>query len=223
MAVAIGPPAVPGFSPQGGFYFQFNDLSNGGYSFNELFDMADNLVKEANASGDFQKVYTQFNPSSPAVGLSINRDLIGSLNVDYQEAMDTIAALAGSTYTGLTYEAGEVRNIYVQGAPDQRQDIDDILSYYVRSRDGDMVQVSQFASADLSSAPPTINHYNLSRSVLIQGGPAAGKSSGQALTAIQQLFNKLNFTNIDYAFTGLAALQLSAGNAPVCWCSASES
>ncbi len=215
MAVAIGPPAVPGFSPQGGFYFQFNDLSNGGYSFNELFDMADNLVKEANASGDFQKVYTQFNPSSPAVGLSINRDLIGSLNVDYQEAMDTIAALAGSTYTGLTYEAGEVRNIYVQGAPDQRQDIDDILSYYVRSRDGDMVQVSQFASADLSSAPPTINHYNLSRSVLIQGGPAAGKSSGQALTAIQQLFNKLNFTNIDYAFTGLAALQLSAGNASV--------
>ena len=215
MAVAIGPPAVPGFSPQGGFYFQFNDLSNGAYSFNELFDMADNLIKEANASGDFQKVYTQFNPSSPAVGLSINRDLMGSLNVEYQEAMDTIAALAGSTYTGLTYEAGEVRNIYVQGAPDERQDIDDILSYYVRSRDGDMVQVSQFASADLSSAPPTINHYNLSRSVLIQGGPAAGKSSGQALTAIQQLFTKLNFTNIDYAFTGLAALQLSAGNASV--------
>ena len=215
MAVAIGPPAVPGFSPQGGFYFQFNDLSNGAYSFNQLSDMAGELIKEANASGDFQKVYSQFNPSSPAVGLSIDRDVMGALNVDYQEAMDTIAALAGSNYTGLTYEAGEVRNIYLQGAPDQRETIEDVLGYYVRSRDGELVQVSQFATADLSSAPPTINHYNLSRSVLVQGGPAAGKSSGQALSSIQKLFESLNFNNIDYAFTGLAALQLSAGSASV--------
>ena len=63
---------------------------------------------------------------------------------------------------------------------------------------------SATATADLSSAPPTINHYNLSRSVLVQGGPAAGKSSGQALSSIQKLFESLNFNNIDYAFTGLA-------------------
>ena len=215
LAAASGPPAVPGFSSQGGFYFQFNDLSNGQYNLNELSDLADQLIKEGNASGDFSTLYTQFNPSSPAVGLSINREVMGALNVDYQEAMDTIAALTGGNYSGLTYESGQVRNIYVQGTPDQRQSINDVLSYYVRDREGGLVQVSQFADAELSSAPPVISHYNLNRTVLIQGVEALGKSSGQALAKIQALFNAADFTNIGSAFTGLAALQLSAGNASV--------
>ena len=215
LARASGPPAVPGFSPQGGFYFQFNDLSNGAYSFNELSNLAGQLIKTAEASGDFSSVYTQFNPSSPAIGLSINRDVMGALNVDFKQAMDTISALAGNKFSGLTFESGQVRNIYVQGTPNQRENIDDILSFYVQSRDGELVQVSQFAEAELSSAPPVISHYNLSRTVLIQGAEAIGKSSGQALSKIQQLFNAQNYTNIGSAFTGLAALQLSAGNASV--------
>lgn len=215
LAKASGPPAVPGFSPQGGFYFQFNDLSNGAYSFNELSALAGQLIKTANASGDFSKVYTQFTPSAPAIGLNINREVMGALNVDFKEAMDTIAALAGNNFSGLTYESGQVRNIYVQGTPNQRQNIEDVLSFYVRSNDGDLVQVSQFAEAELSSAPPVISHYNLNRTVIIQGAEAIGKSSGQALSKIQQLFDAQNFTNIGSAFTGLAALQLSAGNASI--------
>ena len=215
LAFAIGPAAVPGFSPQGGFYFQFNDLSNGAYNFNELSKMAGELITTANTSGDFSKVYTQFNPSSPAIALSIDREVMGALNVDYQEAMDTIAVLAGGNYSGLTYESGQVRNIYVQGQADQRKSVEDILEIYVRDRDGGLVQVSQFASADLSSAPPVISHYNLYRTILIQGAEAVGKSSGQALTALQGIFTKQNFTNIGSAFTGLAALQLSAGSASV--------
>ena len=215
LAAAAAPPAVPGFSAQGGFYFQFNDLSNGQYSLNELSDLADQLIQEGNASGAFSTLYSQFNPSSPAVGLSIDRDVMGALNVDYQEAMDSITALTGGNFTGLTYESGQVRNVYMQSAPDQRKSIDDVLSYYVRDRDGGLVQVSQFAEAELSSAPPAISHYNLNRTVLIQGAEAPGTSSGQALTKIQELFRNADFTNIGSAFTGLAALQLSAGNASV--------
>jgi multidrug efflux pump subunit AcrB len=215
LARASGPPAVPGFSPQGGFYFQFNDLSNGAYSFNELSNLAGQLIKTANESGDFSSVYTQFNPSAPAIGLNINRDVMGALNVDYKNAMDTISALAGNRFSGLTFESGQVRNIYVQGTPNQRENIDDILSFYVQSGDGELVQVSQFAEAELSSSPPVISHYNLDRTVQIQGAEAIGKSSGQALTAIQQLFNAQNYNNIGSAFTGLAALQLSAGNASI--------
>ena len=190
LARASGPPAVPGFSAQGGFYFQFNDLSNGAYSFNELSNLAGQLIKTADASGDFSSVYTQFTPSAPAIGLNINREVMGALNVDFKEAMDTISALAGNNFSGLTYESGQVRSIYVQGhAKSTGQKSMTFLAYYVRSNDGELVQVSQFAEAELSSAPPVISHYNLSRTVLIQGAEAIGKSSGQALSKIQQLFN----------------------------------
>ena len=214
LAVVGQPPAVPGFSAQGGFYFQFNDLT-GNYSFNQLDDQAQTLIKAGKASGNFSSLYTQFIPSAPAFGLKVDRAVMGALNVDYKEAMSTIAVLAGGSYTGLTYENGQVRNVYVQAGEEQRDTVEKILSYYVKNRDGDLIQVSQFAEAELSSAPPIISHYNLYRTVLIQGAQAVGKSSGQALSSIQALFKKENFNNIGYAFTGLAALQLSAGSASV--------
>ena len=215
LAVAGQPPAIPGFSAQGGFYFQFNDLSNGAYSFNELNDLALKLVAAGNASGQFSSLYTQFIPSAPAFGLKIDRSIMGALNIDFQQAMQTIAVLAGGNYSGLTYESGQVRNIYVQSQASGRSSLQDVLSYYVRNRDNKLVQVSEFAQAELSSAPPVISHYNLYRTILVQGAEAIGKSSGQALAAIQQIFNAQTFNNIGYAFTGLAALQLSAGNASV--------
>ena len=213
--VRVGqPPAVPGFSAQGGFSLQFNDLS-GNYNFNQLNNQAQRLVKAGKESGLFSSLYSQFIPSAPAFGLNIDRSVMGALNVDYQDAMKTISTLAGGSYTGLTYENGQVRNVYVQSTAEERSAIDNILNYYVKSRDGDLIQVSQFASSDLDSAPPIISHYNLYRSILIQGVQAVGTSSGQALGTIQNLFQKLNFNNIGYAFTGLAALQLSAGNASI--------
>ena len=215
MAVAGQPPAIPGFSAQGGFYFQFNDLSNGAYSFNELNGLATQLVAAGNATGDFSSLYTQFIPSAPAFGLSIDRSMLGALDVDFQQAMQTIAVLAGGNYSGLTYESGQVRNIYVQAEARGRSSLQDVLSYYVRSRDNRMVQVSEFAQAELTSAPPVISHYNLYRTILLQGAEAVGRSSGQALAEIQSLFRSLDFNNIGYAFTGLAALQLSAGSASV--------
>ncbi|MFM7314961.1 MAG: efflux RND transporter permease subunit [Cyanobium sp.] len=211
--IAAQPPAIPGFSAQGGFYFQFNDQSNGGYSFVELDELANKLVAEARVTADFGNVYTQFIPSAPAFGLKVDRSIMGALDVDFQEAMSTIAVLAGGSYSGLTYENGQVRNIYVQSQADNRSTLENVLSYYVSSRQGKMVQVSEFADSELTSAPPIVSHYNLYRTILVQGIEAAGKSSGQALTSIQNVFNRLDFNNIGYAFTGLASLQISAGNA----------
>jgi multidrug efflux pump subunit AcrB len=215
LAVAAQPPAIPGFSAQGGFYFQFNDLSNGSYSFVQLDGLAQQLVAAGTASGQFSTLYTQFIPSAPAFGLKIDRSIMGALSIDFQQAMQTIAVLAGGNYSGLTYENGQVRNIYVQSEASGRSNLDDILSYYVRNKDNKLIQVSEFASTELTSAPPVISHYNLYRTILVQGAEAIGKSSGQALTAIQQIFKEQNFNNIGYAFTGLAALQLSAGSASV--------
>jgi multidrug efflux pump subunit AcrB len=215
LAVAAQPPAIPGFSAQGGFYFQFNDLSNGAYTFNQLDELAQQLVASGTSSGQFSSLYTQFIPSAPAFGLKIDRSIMGALNIDFQQAMQTIAVLAGGNYSGLTYENGQVRNIYVQSEASGRSSLEDVLSYYVRNKDNKLVQVSEFASSDLTSAPPVISHYNLYRTILVQGAEAIGKSSGQALTAIQQIFKQQDFNNIGYAFTGLAALQLSAGSASV--------
>ena len=108
-----------------------------------------------------------------------------------------------------------MRNIYVQAAAKNRSSLEDVQSYYVRNDDGNLVPVSQFTQVELTSAPPVINHYNLYRTIVIQGVQAIGKSSGQALDKIQQIFKDQDYNNIAYAFTGLSALQLSAGSSSI--------
>jgi hydrophobic/amphiphilic exporter-1 (mainly G- bacteria), HAE1 family len=94
--------------------FSRASLSNGAYSFNELDALAQKLIAAGTASDQFSTLYTQFIPSAPAFGLKIDRSIMGALNIDFQQAMQTIAVLAGGNYSGLTYENGQVRNIYVQ-------------------------------------------------------------------------------------------------------------
>lgn len=140
---------------------------------------------------------------------------MGALDVNFAEAMQTISVLAGSNFANLTYEAGQVRNIYVQADANNRSSLEDVEGYYVRNGGGDLVPVSQFTQVELTSAPPVINHYNLYRTIVIQGVQAIGKSSGQALDKIQQIFKDQDYNNIAYAFTGLSALQLSAGSSSI--------
>jgi hydrophobic/amphiphilic exporter-1 (mainly G- bacteria), HAE1 family len=171
-------------------YFKFNELSNGAYSFNQLDALSQKLIATGTASDQFSSLYTQFIPGARAFGLEIDRSIMGALNIDFQQAMQKIAMLAVGNYSDLTYENGQVRN-----------------------RDNKLVQVSEFASSGLTSASPVISHYNLCRTILVRGAEAVGRSFGQDLTTIQQIFKRLDFNNIGYAFTGLASLQLSAGNA----------
>ena len=168
------------------------------------------------ASGDFSTLYTQFIPSAPAFGLKIDRSIMGALNVDFQQAMQTIAVLAGGNYSGLTYESGQVRNIYVQADAENRRDLDDVLSYYVRSETASWCRCLS-SPADLTSAPPVISHYNLYRTILIQGAEAVGKSSGQALTRFRRSSRPRTSTT---SATPSPALRhcSSPPVMPVCWC-----
>ncbi|MFM7269933.1 MAG: efflux RND transporter permease subunit, partial [Cyanobium sp.] len=83
IVMAQSPAAVPGFSAQGGLSFQFNDLSNGGYSPTDLSQMAGKLIGEARATGNFYNLYTQFVSDAPVWRLEVDRDRMGSLNIDY--------------------------------------------------------------------------------------------------------------------------------------------
>ena len=85
--MAQSPPAVPGFSAQGGLSFQFNDLSSGGYSFTDLSKMADELIAKAKSTGDYFNLYSQFVSDAPVWRLEPDRDRMASLNVNFSDAM----------------------------------------------------------------------------------------------------------------------------------------
>ena len=212
LVLAQPPAAVPGFSAQGGVSFQFNDLSNGGYSFTDLSKLSGQLIRRSLATGDYFNLYTQFISNAPAWRLEPDRDRMASMNVDFGSAMQVLGALNGGVFVNQTYEDGQYRQVYVQAEGSKRAVVQDLNNLYVPNSAGEQVPLSNLFKIKLDSSPPIISHYNLYRSVLIQGYEAFGKSSGQAIDTLSNNFRQLNFSNIGSAWSSLSRSEVAAGS-----------
>ncbi|MFW6732253.1 MAG: efflux RND transporter permease subunit [Synechococcus sp.] len=210
--LAMPPAAVPGFSPQGGLSFQFNDLSNGGYTPTDLARLANQVIQRALASGEFFNLYTQFVSDAPVWRLEPDRDRMASLNIDFGTAMDVLGTLNGGSFVNQTYENGQYRQVYVQAEGDRRSIVQDLNNLYVPTVSGQQVPLANVIQVKLDSAPPIISHYDLYRTVLIQGVEGLGKSSGQAIDALLNSFQQLQFSNIGQAWSALSRSEVAAGS-----------
>ena len=209
------PPAVFGYSAQGGLQFQLNDLSGGRIPFPQLLGQARSLMASAKASGLFSSLYTQFVSDAPVWRLEMDRDRLTSLDIDYNEAAQTVGILLGGRFVNPTYEGIQYRQVYVQAEGDTRQQPDDLSGYYLTNRAGQQVPLSTVASLRLDSAPPIINHFNLNRTILIQGTTAPGKSSNGGLQQLVRSFQKLTLPNLGMAFSSLSRAQAAIGSQTV--------
>ncbi len=215
VVLAQPPAAVPGFGAQGGLSFQFNDLSNGGYTPTDLADLARQLITRARATGVFGNLYTQFVSDAPVWRLDVDRDRMASLEIDYGQAMQVLGTLTGGSFVNQTYEQQQYRQVYVQADGQHRNMVQDLGNLYVSDRSGQLVPLSNVVQVRLDSAPPIISHFDLYRTVLIQGVEAMGKSSGQAINALASSFGSLNFSNIASAWSALTRSEVQAGSLAV--------
>jgi len=212
IVMAQSPAAVPGFSAQGGLSFQFNDLSNGGYSPTDLSEMAGKLIGEARATGNFYNLYTQFVSDAPVWRLEVDRDRMGSLNIDYGQAMAVLGTLNGGNFVNQTYENQQYRQVYVQAEGKRRDVVQALANLYVPDRSGKLIPLANIVTPRLDSAPPIISHFNLYRTVLIQGVENIGRSSGQAIDALMNTFRQINFSNIGSDWSSLSRSEVQAGS-----------
>ena len=212
LVMAQSPAAVPGFSAQGGLSFQFNDLSNGGYSPTDLDQMAGKLIGTAKASGNFYNLYTQFVSDAPVWRLDVDRDRMASLNIDYSQAMQVLGTLNGGSFINQTYEQQQYRQVYVQADGASRDVVQSLNNLYVPDRSGKLIPLSNVVKARLDSAPPIISHFDLYRTVLIQGVENFGRSSGQAIDSLMATFRQMGFSNIGSDWSALTRSEVQAGS-----------
>ena len=215
LVLAQSPAAVPGFSAQGGLSFQFNDLSNGGYSPTDLSQMAGKLIAAARATGDFDNLYTQFISDAPVWRLEVDRDRMASLNIDYGRAMQVLGTINGGSFVNQTYENQQYRQVYVQAEGSKREVVQSLNNLYVPDRSGKLIPLTNVVKVRLDSAPPIISHFNLYRTVLIQGVEAVGRSSGQAIDSLMASFRQLNLSNIGSDWSALTRSEVQAGSLAV--------
>ena len=210
-AFVVEPPAIPGYGIGSGFEFQLLDQSGGAYGLEKFFESAEQIIQKANTNPLLNRVRTLFAPESPQLKVKVDREKMASLDVDFGAAMRTFSANFAGNYVNDTFQEGKVRRVYVQAEGLDRSTPDQLTSIYVENRLGQQISLAEFFKVEPSVAPSVIPHFNLYRSIKVEGSPASGKSSGQAINGMKEIFAAQNLQGLGYDWTGISREEVKAG------------
>ena len=203
------PPAVSGLGAFGGFQFVVQD--QGAHTLQELSDATHQIIQHAGERKDLVGLYTAYTANDPQYVITIDREKAKSLHVPLSQITDTLGIYMGSSYVNDFDFNNRSYRVYVQADKQFRSTAQDMKQFYVRSDGSAMVPLENLIDLTQTTTPQVISHYNLFRSAEIDGSAAPGYSSGQAITAMDQLASKMpqGFT---YSWTGISLEELqSAG------------
>ena len=157
-------------------------------------------------------LFTFFNANYPQYELVIDSDAAMQKGVSIGKAMDTLGILIGSTYEQGFILFGQFYKLYVQASPEYRRYPDDLNYLFVKNDKGEMVPYTSFMKLKKQQGLNEITRYNLYPSAAIQGSPAAGYSSGQALQAVKEVAAETLPQGYGLGWEGLSFDQANAGN-----------
>ncbi len=196
----FSPPAISGMSMLGGFEFQM--LSKGEYSLQEIEQFANKLTVAANSDPSLTSVYTTYQANVPQYRLNINYEKVLSQNVDIQELYSTLASTLGSYYVNDFNKLGRVFKVQLQAEDNFRNKATDLENIYVKNLSGQMVPLMTMISLEQTVGAASITRFNQYRSVQYSGQPSSGKSSGEAMKAMEDVSIKTLPSDIGYDWSG---------------------
>ncbi|MEO1067756.1 MAG: efflux RND transporter permease subunit [Cyanobacteria bacterium J06638_6] len=211
LVIAFNAPPVPGFSPTGALEMQLQDRSGNQMSIDQFLGNAYEIIGLANQSPASMGVFTQFTANSPQVQVNINRDRLKALDIDVNEALTTVGTYLGSSYVNDFTSGGRNYRVYVQAEAPFRNAPNDIKAFYVRSRQGVMVPLGEVVTLQEAVGPATINHFNLLRSIKLEGMPAPTASSGQLIAAMTEAHAQAALPVVGMDWQGTAREEITSG------------
>jgi hydrophobic/amphiphilic exporter-1 (mainly G- bacteria), HAE1 family len=204
------PPAIPGFGTSGGFSMRLLDKTTDTdyHEFDKINkEFMDNLGKRKELTG----LFTFFAANYPQYELEIDNNLAMQKGVSIGKAMDNLNILIGSTYEQGFIKFNQFFKVYVQSDPKFRRLPSDLLNLFVKNDRGEMVPYSAFMKLKKGQGPNEITRFNLYNSAAIQGLPAKGYTTAEAIGAIREVAKTLP-KGYDIAFEGLSYDESIRGN-----------
>lgn len=205
---AFNLPPIMGLGTGSGFEYQLLDLQ--GRSPAELAETARGLIIAANQNPLLGPTFTTYSASSPQLYLDLDRDRLQALGVSVSDLFATLQGTLGSFYINDFNLYGRSWRVTMQAAEADRRSVADISRLHVRNAQGQMVPVASVASVRYIVGPQSIVRYNNYRSITLNGQPAPGVSSGQALQAMEAVSAATLPPGYSYEWTGTALQELEA-------------
>lgn len=212
---AFNMPGIPGLGTVGGFDFRLQDYLSG--DLNTFVDYSNKLIAAANADPRIGRAYTTYSPNYPMIRLDIDRRKSAALGVNVSDIFTTLQGYMGSIYVNDFTKYGKVFRVFIQADKDFRSEASDITKVFVKNYRGDMVPLSSVLQMKKIIGPADLPHYNMYRSITINGTAAPGYSSGQAMNAMAELAEEVLPADKTYGFewSGMSYQEKLAGNTKI--------
>ncbi|MDH3383096.1 MAG: efflux RND transporter permease subunit, partial [Deltaproteobacteria bacterium] len=212
-AFAFAPPAVRELGQSGGFDFQLQD--RGGLGHEALMAARDQLLAETARDPRLTRVRMNGLEDVPEYRIDVDWEKAGALGVPIDSIHDTISASFGSAYVNDFIQGGRVKRVFVQSDAPYRRLPSDLARVYVRNGAGAMTPFSAFASGHWTYGSPQLRRYNTFPAINIWGEAPEGKSSGEAMRAMEEIAAKLP-RGIGFDWSGISYQERMAGSqAPI--------
>jgi multidrug efflux pump len=209
MVFAIVPPAVPELGTSSGFDFQLQDI--GGVGHEALVAARNQVLGMAAKDPTLAGVRPNGQDDTPQLKIDIDQAKAGAMGLTTADINAALSAAWGGSYVNDFIDRGRIKKVYVQADAPYRMRPEDLNNWYVRTSSGTMAPFSSFATTHWIYGSPRLERYNGLSSLNIQGSPAPGKSSGDAIKAMEKIAAQLP-PGIGYEWTGLSAQELESGN-----------
>ena len=183
--VPLAPPPIIGLGSGGGFTYVLQDLRGGDPK--TLAQVVRGLVVAANQDPQLTRVFTTFSATNPSIYLDIDRDKAQVLGVELSSVFQGLQASLGGYYVNDMNLFGRTWQVQVQAEATDRASVNDISRINVRNAEGKMVPLRSLVEIRVVVGPPALIRFNNLRAVTVQGSPAPGVSSGQALNAMEKV------------------------------------
>ena len=206
----IAPPAIPGLGATSGFTFELQQTSSTD-DIQQFEKVARDFLGKLYQRPEIGAAFTFFNARTPSYQVDVNREQAKKLGVQVSDVYTTLSNFLGSNYVNDFNLYGRNFRVMSQADSSYRGSLANIEKYYVRNSQGGMVPLGSLVTTKVIETPAAISHYNIYRSIEINGTPKAGYSSGQAIDALREVAQTLP-AGYGYEFSGMSREEIAAGN-----------
>lgn len=204
------PPAVPGYGATSGLGFRLLDKSEE-VNYQDFDKINQQFIADLRKRKELTGLFTFYAANFPQYELIIDNKLAMQKHVSIAKAMDNLDIMIGSTYEQGFIRFNNFFKVYAQAMPEFRRYPSDVLDYFVKNDEGEMVPYSSFMTMKKTQGPNEITRYNLYNSAVIRAMPAEGYTSGDAIAAIKAVAKDLP-RGYDVAWEGLSYDEAARGN-----------
>jgi len=209
--VVIPPPPIPGIGQTAGFAFQIEQqqTKDDVQAFEKV---VKGFVGALNKRPEIASAFSFYGAHTPSYSVTVDREKVKKLGVSLSDVFTTIQTYMGSYYVNDITLYNRNFHVVAQADTTFRRMISDMNNYFVRNKNGEMLPLSAVISYKPIETAPLISHFNIFRSAEVDGSPAAGYSSGQALDALREVAAQTLPQGYSYEFSGLSYEEVQSGS-----------